>query len=393
MKRPLSQYRPIGPFSKQPLDLPAINNLGPNSPTSSDVGNILFRGASLSSLNSDEFKDNNINGVTIDVWTLDTAAAVKRYNIETERRSGSHKSSYFSIGATRTDLGQKIIDEFRIGPEAVNKFGVDSGIKEVPIKSLNENNLIAKHTETDVTGGLSQRLGVSIRFSGDFEDPSRSRSNGIQGAPIVLFLEKNRIPARLVEVEYTSNFIDNHTAIAGAADKGSKMVIAPSLTENFELGSHTARFGVSTTEKIQTLRDNGKLQVDIDDNDLVIEWFKDPLDNFKGLDAESELFAYAPKIDLDSALLGMCSYITKRRLEDISQIDSDKTEDMVESLYQKVQNNISSYKDRLLMCVVNRKPKSSRRRITRSQFDLLYDGTNFTRSYEEAIPFTDPEQF
>lgn len=393
MRRPFAEYRPIGPFSKQPLDLPAISNLGPNSSTSSDVGNMLFRGASLSSLNNDEFKDNNISGGTIDVWTLDTAAAVKRYNVETESITGKHKSRYFTNGASNTDLEQEIIDEFRIGPRTVNEFGVDKGSKKVPIETLNENNLIANHTQTEVTGGLSQRLGISMRFAGYFQDPSRARSDGIQAAPIVLFLEKNRIPARLVEVEYTSDFINNHTAIAGAADSGSNMLMAPRLTEEFELGDHTARFDVSTTDEIQDLRDNGELQVNIDNDDLVVKWSLDPLNGFKGLEAESELFAYAPKIDLDSALLGMCSYITDRRLKQVSQIDSDNKKDMVKSLYRKVHNNLESYQDRLLMCVVDTMPKSSRGKIRRSQFELLYDGNDFTRSYKEAIPFTDPEQF
>jgi hypothetical protein len=385
MRRPFADKRPIGPFSKESLSLPLIDNLGQDSSTSTNVGNIVFRGASLGSLNSDEFQNNNIDGRTINVWTMDTAAAVKRYNVETEK-FGNHQSRYFSNGARNTDLEDKLIDEFRIGVEDTNDFGVDTGAKEVPIKSLAENNLIARHITTDVTGGLSKRLGMSIRFAGSAYD-------GIERFPIVMFLEKNRIPARLVEAEYNSEFVNEHPAIAGAADSGSKMLVCPKLTEDFELGKYSAQFGVSPSRKADDLREEGDLLADIDSDDLVVQWYIDPLDNFRGLEAESELFAYAPKIDLDSALFGMCSYVTDSRLKSVSQTDSDNIEDMVESIYSRVQNNLNSYQDRLVMCVLDTKPRSGSKKIKNSQFKMLYDGQSFTRTYREAAPFTNPEMF
>lgn len=371
----------FGAEGKGPLELPRLSSLGPFSKTSEDVGELIFRGSNIEDFNADEFQDNTIDGRPVTIWVLDAAAVAKRYDLDPSEVR-------FTNIAGAGEAQQAIIDEFRIGPEDVNEYGVDTGSKEVPIEDLEDVGLIARKLDEHVTGGLSSNAGAGFRFAGT------GGTSIEQNAPLVMFLEKNRIPARLTKVEYTPEFINEHPELAGAADKGGRMLMAPHLDENYELGDFTAQYGVGPARS-NTVEQEG---VTVDEGTLLVLWFKNPLDNFRKLEPEQEMFAHTNEIDLDHSLFGICHYTGRSRLERhyknaVGDPEGVSIKEQAVAVHEEIKNRIIANEERLVTCVLKNEFRTSQKRLPRNSFFTFYDGEQFTDDYDEAIPFTDPTRF
>jgi len=393
MKRPFESRRPIGPLvstDKPDIDLPRITNIGPNSDTADEVGKLVFRGANLDYLNQHAFKDNKISGNKIQVWTIDSPAILKKYNIKLTYTV----SGYFNSRASNTNAEQALIDEYRIGEKDLNSFNVDTGTEAANLTRMMEDGLVANKLEKYVTGGLSKSLGASRKFAGLLQLDEINKRNK-ENIPLVLFLEKNRIPSRFIEAEYTLEYMQKHPAIAGAADSGSKMAIFPEVNRDNELtGSYSRTVDVKTISDLDSYR-NDYVDSRVSEGDNIIEWINDPLENFTRLESEKELFAYTNNIDLDSSMLGACCYANKSRINTSDTIpDSlDSLQSKTTYLHQMIQNKMDSYEDRLVICVAETVPTVGSNKIKKSKFVHLFDGDNFTTSYREAVPFTSPLEF
>jgi len=375
MKRPFASRRPIGPFvstDKPDIDLPRITNIGPNSNTADRVGKLVFRGANLDYFNQYEFENNEISGNKIQIWTMDSAAILKRYDIDLSFTDGY--SRYFNSRASNTEAEQALIDEYRIGEEEINDFNVDTGTKSANLTRMMENGLVANKLQTHVTGGLSKSLGVSSSFG------SGLQLDKTENIPLVLFLEKNRIPSRFIETEYTLEFMREHPAIAAAADSGSKMARFPLVNKDYELSNiYSRNVNVETISDLDSYR-NDYIDSRVSEGDNIIEWINDPLENFTRLESEKELFAYTNNIDLDSSMLGACCYANKSRINTSDTIpDSlDSLQSKTTYLHQMIQNKMDSYEDRLVICVAETVPTVGSNKIKKSKFVHLFDGDNFT---------------
>lgn len=365
---------------KGPLKLPRLSSLGPMSETSQEIGQLVFRGSNIEKFNANEFQDNKINGSEIRVEILDTYAAAARYNL---LNAGSI-SKTITNSSTPFKLRQSIIDEFRIGNPDINKFNVDTGDKEVPLSALKNNGLIARSINEQVTGGLSKNIGAGFRFAGtggtDIE----------KNAPLVLFLEKNRIPAQLIAVEYTDEFINENPALAGKADRGSWMLMTPVLTDDNELGDFSAQFAIGElrSSKREKYPDAGP----------VIKWFLNPLDNFFRLEPEQELMARTSNINLDQSLFAVCFYTGRKRLKNIYRNnigvpDNVNREEQAIAVHNEISNRMAKNSDRLVTCVVSGRIRTEDKKLNRGIFEFLYDGNEFTYDYNNAIPFTNPTKF
>jgi len=390
MKRPFASRRPIGPFvstDKPDIDLPRITNIGPNSNTADEVGKLVFRGANLDYFNQYEFEDNQISGNKIQIWTMDSAAILKRYDIDLSFTDGY--SRYFNSRASNTEAEQALIDEYRIGEEEINDFNVDTGTKSANLTRMMEDGLVANKLETHVTGGLSKSLGVSSSFG------SGLQLDKTENIPLVLFLEKNRIPSRFIETEYTLEFMREHPAIAAAADSGSKMARFPLVNKDYELSdTYSRNVNVKTISDLDSYR-NDYIDSRVSQGDNIIEWIEDPLENFTGLTSEKELFAYTKAIDLDSSMLGACCYARKSRIDTTDAIPDalGSLQSKTTYLHDMIKDKMESYEDRLVICVVESVPRVGADKVMESKFVHLFDGDNFTTSYREAVPFTSPLEF
>lgn len=367
MERPFENIRPDLDFNaegKGPLSLPRMTSLGPGSQASDNIGDIVFRGASIRQFNNDEFVDNAIAGRMREMWVSDTEEIAYRYDMDTE-------GDYFP----HANVKDVLIDNFRIGPEDLNKFGVDGGNKKVPVNDLVEAGLIEKHIQRPVTGGLSKRLGTSIRFARPGYD-----SRDIETLPLILFLEKDRIEANLVDVEYDDEFKQEHPLIAGAVDKGSKMFSIKSFEEDRLL------YFYAVDEDTDTGTEDS------------IMWFANPLDDFNRLSEEDELMAYTGSIGLDKSLFGAAIYLTERRLTNFADEhikDTETIKQQAEKLYPIIQSSMNEYSDRLVLVYHSGSYTTldTGMRQMGDEFEWLYDGEQFIEDYNEAVPFTDPRKF
>lgn len=354
---------------KGPLELPRLTNLGPMSEASEEIGPIVFRGRDIRGFNENEFRDNRIDGRELVLWVLDTEEAVHRYDIDT---SGLIKEQAPQIKITEK-VKEALIDNFRIGEEELNKFNVDTGDDEVRISTLQQHGLIEKEVRRPVTGGITGKVGTSHRFAKpgiDFED--------LQSLPAVLFLERNRIEANLVDVEYTAQFIQESPLMAGQADKGSRMF---SIKE-FNGDGFVDFYAVGKD------RDRGFYDV--------IQWFRNPLDNFRQLEPEDEIMTYTNSINLDESLFAVAIYFTEKRLSEFSSnfIRDVKTlKQEARELYPLIQRNMDKNEERLVLVLQNRVLSTGDKKVKRSKFEWIYDGEQFIEDYNSAIPFTNPTRF
>lgn len=367
---------------KGPLQLPRLSSIGPMSEASEKIGKLVFRGSNLEGFNGDEFRDNTITGRPVDVWILDSAAVAKRYDL-------TPSETRFSLTATNTEAEQKIIDEFRIGFADINEFGVDTGRKEVLLSGLEDNGLIARHISEQVTGGISSNVGAGFRFAG---------TGGVElerRAPLVLFLEKNRIPARFTKVQYTDQFINEHPELAGAADNGGRMLMAPHLRRNYDLGDFEAWYGMG--EFGSRSFDPENLKIQLPDDALMVQWFN-PLSSFFDLEPEQELFAHTSEIDLDQSLFAVCFYTGRKRLNNLyrNEIGNPKNvsiREQTEAMHDVIADRMIANSDRLVTCVLKGELRTQHDRVPIASFHSFYDGKEFTENYDKAIPFTDPTRF
>lgn len=341
---------------KGPLELPRLTSIGPGSTTSNEIGKIVFRGGHINIFNQSEFADNQITGKEINVWVADTAAITMKY--DTGRRAS------FSNSGMGGRSARKLREDFD---------------KEVTIQNLYSNDLIARKINKNVTGGLTTSYSVA-------NDLASGSGYTVGDAKMVLFFERNRIPTRLSEVEYTKDFITDNPAIAGLVDKGSNMIVFPRVNDDYELKEVQAQY-----------------DVEINSNNKVIQFYKDPLSKFFAYEKESEIVAHASHINLDHSLFGACLYIREDMMDrmiantvdvDIKEISDSNSSDKekLARVYKLAREMMNNYSDRLVVCLVDAY-YWSRNKMNDSKFKLFYDGNNFTDKYSGAVPFTDPTQF
>jgi len=345
---------------KGPLSLPRMTSLGPASQASDNIGDIVFRGASIENFNDDEFVDNSIDGWMREMWVTDTEEIVHRYDLELDQF------------LPEEDIEQALVDNFRIGEEDVNKYGVDTGNKSVAVQDLVEAGLIQSHIEKPVTGGLSKDVGTSNRFA----KPGTDYTN-LSTLPLILFLERDRIEANLVEVEYNKDFVQEYPLMAGAADKGSTMF----AIKAFNKDTYSNFFKVG--------RDKDS------DEDKAILWFSKPLGNFYSLN-EAELMAYTGSINLDHSLFGACIYFTESRLDSFASehTNASTPKQQAEELYPMIQSVMDKHKERLVLLYhTGQTLDYEDKEVRPSRFQWLYDGQQFIEEYNKAVPFTNPRKF
>lgn len=339
---------------KGPLELPRLTSIGPGSKSSETIGEFVFRGQTVEGLNNSEFKNNAIDGVEVNIWIADTASIAKRYGF------GPSEIEFDKLSTPARE-------------EIINDLNTTNG-DEVLLDSMYEEGLIARQIKQSVTGGLTTKLGAANQFA---SEPG-----------LVLFIERNRIPNKLTDVDYDKDFINQYPEIAGAADNGSNMIMFPRVNDDYTLGDFDYQYDVRIPEKS-------------------IDWGRNPLSGFFRLDTEREVFAHSPQIDLDESLFAVCNYMSELRMKEIfsSSLSSPFKDrfsasaeeltqrEMVKRIHEEVESMMDRHKDRLVTCITDGPLEINNSKVGPFDLVMLYDGDDFTLDYDEAVPFTDPGRF
>lgn len=268
----------------------------------------VFRGAMLRDFNQAEFRDGTVPGSTITMHTVDDAELDNWLDRENMLRSQIN-----SLRQIKQNVGVETI-------------------------------------ERDVVGGFGTELVSSWRFAA-------STPRSATETPLVLFMRRQDIPERLIDVEYTQEFKANNPAIAGKVDRGSEMLVET----NFDRATNFAN---------------------VDGNRVFFR--ENPVRSFTGMSEEAEAVCLCESVDISQSVAHAVTYLTESGVRAIGDGSLDAAHDAIRA-------EMGMFADRLVVIQTVVSPSTvGGGNMDAGKFQALYDGDTRTESISDARQFFEP---